>query len=42
VAEVAKAMGKGDDYKYFKQLSEGYKYYFDPESRFMRGKDSEG
>jgi predicted alpha-1,2-mannosidase len=42
VAEVAKAMGKEEDYKYFKQLSDGYKHYFDPELRFMRGKDSEG
>ncbi|MDR0395509.1 MAG: GH92 family glycosyl hydrolase, partial [Tannerella sp.] len=42
VAEVAKAMGKDEDYQYFKQLSEGYKYYFDPVLRFMRGKDSEG
>lgn len=42
VAEVAKAMGKTDDYNYFKQLSEGYKHYFDPETQFMRGKDSDG
>ncbi|MDR2914046.1 MAG: GH92 family glycosyl hydrolase [Tannerella sp.] len=42
VAQVANAMGKTDDYKYFKQLSEGYKYYFDPELQFMRGKDSGG
>ncbi|MDR1524586.1 MAG: GH92 family glycosyl hydrolase [Tannerella sp.] len=42
VAQVAKVMGKEDDYQYFKQLSEGYKHYFDPELRFMRGKDSGG
>ncbi|MDR1116291.1 MAG: GH92 family glycosyl hydrolase [Tannerella sp.] len=42
VAQVAKAMGKTDDYQYFKKLSEGYKHYFDPELQFMRGKDSEG
>ena len=42
VAQVAKSMGKDDDYKCFKQLSEGYKHYFDPELQFMRGKDSDG
>ena len=42
VAQVAKTMGKDDDYKFFKQLSEGYKHYFDPELQFMRGKDSDG
>jgi predicted alpha-1,2-mannosidase len=42
VAQVAKAMEKTDDYQYFKQLSESYKHYFDPELQFMRGKDSEG
>ncbi|MDR0573570.1 MAG: GH92 family glycosyl hydrolase [Tannerella sp.] len=42
VAQVANAMGKEDDHKYFKQLSEGYKYYFDPQLQFMRGKDSNG
>jgi predicted alpha-1,2-mannosidase len=42
VAQVANAMGKTEDYRYFKQLSEGYKHYFDPELQFMRGKDSEG
>jgi predicted alpha-1,2-mannosidase len=42
VAQVANAMGKTDDYRYFKQLSEGYKHFFDPELQFMRGKNSEG
>jgi predicted alpha-1,2-mannosidase len=42
VAQVAKMMAKTDDYEYFKRLSEGYKYYFDPALQFMRGKDSEG
>ena len=42
VAEVARTMNKTDDYTYFKQLSEGYKHYFDPETQFMRGKDSNG
>ena len=42
VAQVANSMGKADDYKFFKQMSEGYKHYFDPELQFMRGKDSEG
>ena len=42
VAQVAKVMGKEDDYECFKQLSEGYKHFFDPELQFMRGKDSDG
>ncbi|MDR3308632.1 MAG: GH92 family glycosyl hydrolase, partial [Tannerella sp.] len=42
VAQVAKVLGKEDDYKYFQGLSEGYKHFFDPQTGFMRGKDSEG
>ncbi|MDR1406882.1 MAG: GH92 family glycosyl hydrolase [Tannerella sp.] len=42
VAQVANTMGRTEDYQYFKQLSEGYKHYFDPELQFVRGKDSQG
>lgn len=42
VAQVAKQMGKNEDYEYFKKMSEGYKHYFDPETQFIRGKDSDG
>ncbi|MDR1814907.1 MAG: GH92 family glycosyl hydrolase [Tannerella sp.] len=42
VAQVALQMGKQDDYEYFMKLSKSYKEFFDPETKFMRGKDSEG
>jgi predicted alpha-1,2-mannosidase len=42
VAQVAKSMGKEEDYQYFKTLSESYRNYFDPQTGFMRGKDSIG
>jgi predicted alpha-1,2-mannosidase len=42
VAEVAKKMGKAEDAAYFGKRSESYRQYFDPESKFMRGKLSNG
>ena len=42
VAQMAKALGKDDDYKYFMKRSDFYKKLFDPETRLMRGKDSKG
>ena len=42
VAAVAKALGKEDDYNYFLERSHSYRNFFDPETRFMRGKDSKG
>ncbi|MDR3251286.1 MAG: GH92 family glycosyl hydrolase [Tannerella sp.] len=42
VAQVAKSMGKTDDFEYFTNLGKAYKAYFDPSVQFMRGKDSEG
>jgi predicted alpha-1,2-mannosidase len=40
-ALMAKKMGKEEDYNYFKQRSKNYRYYFDPATKFMRGRVSE-
>ncbi|MDH6304926.1 putative alpha-1,2-mannosidase [Parabacteroides sp. PF5-5] len=42
IAQVAKQMGKTEDYEYFLNRSKSYKHYFDPETQFMRGLSSEG
>ena len=42
VAAAAKALGKEDDYGYFLERSRSYRNFFDPETGFMRGKDSRG
>jgi predicted alpha-1,2-mannosidase len=42
VAQLAKKLGKMEDYKYFLHRSKAYKQYFDEETRFMRGKLSDG
>lgn len=42
VAQVAKEMGKTEDYDYFIKRSESYKHYFDKETQFMRGVSSTG
>ena len=42
IAQLAKKLGKDEDYKYFKKRSELYKEYFDEETKFMRGKLSDG
>lgn len=42
VSQMAKALGKADDYEYFKKRSEFYKNLFDPQTKLMRGKDSNG
>ncbi|MDN3595435.1 GH92 family glycosyl hydrolase [Zunongwangia endophytica] len=42
VAQMAKALNKQEDYKYFSKRAESYKKLFDPETGFMRGKSSEG
>lgn len=42
VAQMAKAMGETEDYRYFMNRSEFYKNLFDPETKLMRGKDSQG
>lgn len=42
IAKVAKLLGKKNDYKYFYNRSRGYKHYFDPKTKFMRGRGSDG
>jgi len=37
VAQVAKQLGKDDDYNYFMQRSQTYRRHFDPKTGFMRG-----
>lgn len=41
IAQVAKKMGKQDDYAYFSKRGENYKNYYDPKVGFMRGRLSE-
>ena len=42
IAQLAKKLGKTEDYKYFLNRSKAYKNYFDEETRFMRGRLSDG
>ncbi|MFD1094917.1 GH92 family glycosyl hydrolase [Salegentibacter chungangensis] len=42
VAQMAKALDKQEDYRYFSKRAESYKKLFDPETGFMRGKSSKG
>lgn len=42
VAQVAKEMGKTEDYEYFLNRSKAYKHYFDKETGFVRGLSSDG
>ena len=42
VADVAKMLGKTEDYEYFLERSHSYRHFFDPQTGFMRGKDSKG
>ncbi|MDP4204537.1 MAG: GH92 family glycosyl hydrolase [Bacteroidota bacterium] len=39
-AQFAKALNKEDDYLYFSKRSQFYKNLFDPQTKLMRGKDS--
>lgn len=41
IAQVAKKMGKQDDYAYFSKRGENYKNYYDPKAGFMRGRLAE-
>ena len=41
-AYAARALGKDEDAKYFEQRSHSYRNYFDPETRFIRGRLSDG
>ena len=42
IAQMAKALGKTDDYNYFMQRSTSFKNIFDPSIGWMRPKDSHG
>lgn len=42
VAQMAKALGKMDDYKYFMQRGQNYRNIFDPSTGYMRPKYSGG
>ena len=42
IAQMAKALGKQQDYQYFMKRAESYKNLFDPSYGLMRGKDSHG
>ena len=39
-ARAAKALGRGEDARYFTERSHSYRNYFDPSTGFMRGRDS--
>ena len=42
VAQMAKALGKKEDYVYFLNRSKAYQYLFDKKTGFMRGKHTDG
>lgn len=42
IAQVAKALGKTDDYAMFMKRSENWRNIFDPKTGFFRGKKSDG
>lgn len=42
VAQMAKALGKEEDYEFFMKRSEAFKYLLDAETGFMRGKSEDG
>ena len=42
VAQMAKALGKDEDYNFFLNRSKAYQYLFDNETGFMRGKSVDG
>ncbi len=42
IAQMAKALGKTDDYEYFTKRAGYYKNIYDESTGFMRGRDSEG
>lgn len=42
VAQMAKALGKNEDYQFFLKRSQAYQYLFDPKTGFMRGKSQDG
>lgn len=42
IAQAAKALGKTEEYEYFIKRAMSYVNLIDPETKYMRGKDSEG
>ena len=42
IAQMAKALGKQEDETYFSGRAKAYREYFDPTTKFMRGKLSDG
>ena len=42
IAEIAKILGKDDIEKEYRERAKNYKHLFDPETGFMRAKDSDG
>ena len=42
IAQVAKKLGKQEDYEYFIERSKNYRHYFDTTDRFMKGKLADG
>ena len=42
IAQVAKKLGHEDDYEFFSRRSMNYRNLIDPETKFMRGRDSKG
>ncbi|WP_268225434.1 GH92 family glycosyl hydrolase [Sinomicrobium oceani] len=42
IAQVAKKLGKQEDYKYFMERSNAFKHLYDAETGFMRGKSDKG
>ncbi len=42
IAQMAKALRKQEDFEYFSKRARAYREYFDPTTKFMRGKLSDG
>ncbi|OIP84506.1 MAG: alpha-mannosidase [Porphyromonadaceae bacterium CG2_30_38_12] len=42
IAQMAKALGKTEDYAYFTKRSQAYRNVFDKNTQFMRGKNAKG
>lgn len=42
IAQAARCLGKTDDYHFFMKRAMNYKNLIDPETKYMRGKDSQG
>ena len=42
MAAAARRLGKEEDYSYFSERSHSYRNYFDPETLFIRGRNSDG